>query len=360
MRHDVLLLPPLINESQLNFTMTDQDTIRFGLGAIKGLGKAGTNAIINDRDENGPFKSVEEFRVRIPGGLCNVNVMISLAKCGAFDDIMNNGPYDIPNRATLVESIRDMNDKINKSKRKKGKNKPAPTVDEVMEKVEDGRIKYDIIPSKEDKIVYATWEKEVLNFFISAHPIDAYRGEIDRWNAIIDTPYEELPREFYIAGFIGGKHETIIKKEGRNKGKSMGFVTVETEFTSYEATLFPGIWESCLPYMEIGNPVVLKGKRDMYRGNVTIQGMYIRNMVNSGIRDCPECHIIVKDNSPTKMLQLKQMFDDHPGNTQVYLHVDIDMYEMSILVGQTIAVNDRIINFCDEQVGKLVYKMKEE
>lgn len=358
-KHDIALLPPLINESELDFTMTDKDTLRFGLGAISGLGKAGATTIINDRAENGQFGSMEEFRVRIPGGLCNVNVLTNLAKCGAFDSIMKNGIHgdEIINRATLVEIVPGLNDVINKAKRKKGKNKPAPTFNEVMAKINSGALQYELIVKEEDKIEYAIWEKKILNFFISAHPIDAYKDEINRWGAISDTELEDLPSEFYIAGFVADSHETTIKKEGRNKGKVMGFVTVETEFMSYDATLFPGLWESCLPYIKAGNPVILKGKRDSYRDNVSIQGMYMRHMVNSGIRDCPECHIIVEDNSPMKMLQLKQMFDEHPGNTEVYLHISTSRYDVGIMVGQTVAINDRIIEFCDNEIGRLVYKL---
>ena len=165
-----------------------------------------------------------------------------------------------------------------------------------------------------------------------------------------------LPNEMYIAGFIEGCHETVIKKEGRNKGKKMGFVTIGTAYRTYEGTMFPGIYESCLPYIKENEPVVMKGKRNEYNGKVTVQVEYIRSMSNEGIRDCPECHI--KLNNPDdvfSLMQLKQMFDQFPGMTKVYIHVRDGYDDVSIECGQQISLNDYIINYV-ESIGKLGYK----
>ena len=136
----------------------------------------------------------------------------------------------------------------------------------------------------------------------------------------------------------------------------MGFVTIGTAYRTYEGTMFPGIYESCLPYIEQNAPVVMKGKRNEYKGNVTIQVEYIRSMKNDGIRDCPECHIRL--NNPDDifaLMQLKQMFDQFQGTTKVYMHV-IDGYnDVTIELGQTIALNDYIIDYI-ESIGKLSYK----
>lgn len=355
-KHGVNLLPPLINKSDVSFSMTDKDTIRFGLSAIKGLGEKGVNLLINERKENGHFTNIEEFRARVPGTACNVNILTNLVKCGAFDDIIQNCIMTVPNRASLVGCVKEINDKINKMKQKKGKNKVAPEIDEIMAKVR--YMEYDVPVVEEDKIEYATWEKEVLNFFISAHPMDAYLEEVERWTAITDeVDLESMPGEFYIAGFVSTFHETTIKKEGRNKGKTMGFVTIETEGGAYEATLFPGIYESCLPYMKSDQPVVMKVKKDSYRGQVSLQGVYIRFLGKDGIRDCPECHIRMYDCQPMAMLQLKSLFDNHPGATKVYLYIQSGYNEIMIECGQTVALNDVILNYIkDNGLGYISYK----
>lgn len=354
-RHSIPLLPPLVSKSDMHFTMTDPSTIRFGLGAISGLGDKGLDAILEEKQIRGEFTSVENFRARVPSTLCNVNVMTGLAKCGAFDDIMGNDLVPIHDRATLVASIKDINDAINKLGRKKGKDKPKPSIEEVLAKINQGYASYTVTKAEGDPILYATWEKEVINFFISAHPLDAYRDEMRRWTAIEDTDMDDLPSECYIAGFVANCHETIIKKEGRNKGKTMGFLSVETEFRGYEATMFPGIYESCVPYIKTGNPVVMKCKKDYYKGSASLQVQYVRPLVNEGIRDCPECHMRLYDISPLRLMELKSMFMDHPGLTKVFIHIRHGIYDITIQCTGSIALNDRIIDYVDS-IGELSYK----
>lgn len=352
LKHNVALLPPLVNESGPEFTMTDPNTIRFGLGAIKNIGNNALDHIFKEREIRGPFKNVEDFRIRIPATACNVVGMTSLAKCGAFDMLLDSGLKPMGSRATLVASMKDVCESIKKITQKKGKN-PKPTIEESLAKLHT--ISYYVTPTDEDVIEYAVWEKEMLKYYISAHPIDAYIDEIDRWTAIQDVELEDLPSEFYIAGFVESCHETVIKKEGRNKGKTMGFLSIGTQYRTYEATLFPGVYESCLPYIEKGKPVVLKGKRNSYKDKVTIQGVYVRGMSNSGIRDCPECHIRLHNPTPLDLLPLKQMFNEHPGMTVVHIHVVDGRDDIAIQCSQPIALNDRIIDYCN-QIGKIAYK----
>lgn len=350
LKHGIKLLPPTVNESEAEFTMTSTDTIRFGLGAIKNIGGRAVASIFADRDQRGPYKSVADFRARVPSTDCTVVGMTNLAKCGAFDDMLAP-KYDC--RATLVESMKGLCDAIGKIKRKKPKAPAPPTVDEVLTRLPN--VTWPIINAPDDQIQYSIWEKEILKYYISAHPIDAYKDEMRRWTAIEDTELEDLPSEFYIAGFIEACHETVIKKEGRNKGKKMGFVTIGTQYRTYEATMFPGVYESCLPYIVTGNPVVLKGKRNVYKDNVTIQAVYIRNMSNMGIRDCPECHIRMNNPTFAQLVELKSIFSQHPGITKVFIHTIAGYNDITIQCGNLIALNDHIIDYV-ESIAELSYK----
>lgn len=355
--HDVELLPPDINESTYEFNVTSPMTIRFGLGAIKQLGERACEAIMNDKAERGDYGCVEEFRIRIPAAMLNKVVMENLAKCGAFDTLLKNGCSDIEfdNRASLVATIPNICEALNKLRRKKNAKSEAPTADEALDKWENGAGSYDVVKAEDDPIQYSIWEKEILKYYISAHPIDKYEDEIRRWGAIQNMPEEEFGQEVYVAGFVESVHETVIKKEGRNKGKKMGFVTIGTAYRTYEGTMFPGIYESCLPYLEPNTPVVMKGKRNEFKGKITLQTEYVRRMTNEGIRDCPEVHIRVDKNNLIGILQLKQAIDQFPGITKVYLHTILDGDDISIELGQQVALNDYVIGVA-EQIGKLGYK----
>lgn len=358
LNHGITLLPPDINESDVDFVMVDNNVIRFGLGAIKQFGDKALKEVLRDKKERGTYNSIEEFRIRVSSKLLNKTVMINLAKCGAFDTLMKNGGSiaEFNNRASLVESMPALCDSINKLKRKKPKADAPPSVDEVLEKWNNGAGSYKVTQIEDDPIQYSVWEKEILKYYISAHPIDAYADEIRRWGAIENCDDELLPEEFYIAGFIEGCHETVIKKEGRNKGKKMGFVTVGTAYRMYEGTMFPGIYESCLPYIKSGNPVIMKGKRNAYNGKITVQVEYIRQMTNDGIRDCPECHIRFNNkNDIIGMMQIKDAMDKFFGNTVVYIHIADGYNDYSIRCRQTIALNNYMINLI-ENYGELTYK----
>ena len=357
MNHGISLLPPDINESDVDFVMVDKNTLRFGLGAIKQFGKSAA-IVLQDRKERGEYGSVDEFRIRISAKDLNKTVVENLAKCGAFDSLLHNNSSDVEFdcRATLVATVPALCESLNKLRRKKPKSDYAPTVDEALDKWENGAGSYTVTKAEDDPIQYSIWEKEILKYYISAHPIDRYVDEIRRWGAIENTDEEYLPDVMYIAGFVEGCHETVIKKEGRNKGKKMGFITIGTAYRTYEATMFPGIYESCLPYIKEGNPVVMKCKRDFYKDKVTLQCEYIRNMTNEGIRDCPECHIRLNDyDNIFSLMELKRMFDQHFGNTKVFFHILDGYNDITIQCVQTIALNDYIINYI-ESIGKLGYK----
>lgn len=357
MNHGINLLPPDINQSDIDFVVVDKNTLRFGLGAIKQFGKS-ASVVLQDRRERGEYGSVDEFRIRISAKDLNKTVVENLAKCGAFDSLLKNNSSDIEFdcRATLVATVPALCESLNKLRRKKPKSDYAPTVDEALTNWENGAGSYKVTRAEDDPIQYSIWEKEILKYYISAHPIDRYVDEIRRWGAIENLEYEDMPDVVYIAGFIEGCHETVIKKEGRNKGKKMGFVTIGTAYRTYEATMFPGIYESCLPYIKDGNPVVMKCKRDFYKDAVTLQCEYIRNMTNEGIRDCPECHIRL--NNPDDIfsqMELKRIFDQHFGNTKVFIHIIEGYNDITIQLNQTIALNDYVINYI-ESIGKLGYK----
>lgn len=358
LNHHIELLPPDINKSYGDFVMSDKSIVRFGLGAIKQFGEKAFNFVMQDKADNGEYGCVEEFRIRIPSTILNKTVMENLAKCGAFDTLLENDCSDVQFdcRASLVATIPALCEALNKLRRKKNTKSEAPTADEALAKWENGAGSYVVTRGEDDPIQYSIWEKEILKYYISAHPIDRYEAEIRRWGAIQNVDDEFLPNEMYIAGFVEGCHETVIKKEGRNKGKKMGFVTIGTAYRTYEGTMFPGIYESCLPYIKPNEPVVMKGKRNEYKGNITVQVEYIRRMTNEGIRDCPECHIRLNDpDNILGMLQLKQMFDQFPGITKVYIHMRDGYDDVTVEVNQTISLNDYIINYV-ESIGKLGYK----
>jgi len=357
------LLSPLVSSGATKFTMTDKNIIRFGMQAISGIGPKTVEAILKDIDLNGPYISFEDFRLRVAGGAVNGTAVEALVKCGAFDDLLQAGVHKFPNRMTMAAGCREINDKINKWKRKKKRvaGDYYPTYDDVMQLIRINAPLASLEEIEEDPITYAEWENEVLSFFISAHPIDRYRDEMYRWNSLEDEDIADFQvgTEVYIAGYLVDKHEHTITKDGRNKGKKMGFITVETEFMQYSCTVFPDLWKTFHQYIsDLNVPVAMKcrvGKP--YHGKPSLEGLYIRPMTNDGIRDCPECHIYLPNSiNYEDILELNKMFYEHQGLTEVIFTCIVRGTVIEMKCPQTIGLNNRIIDFVKLIGGDLKYK----
>jgi len=95
-RQGIEVLPPDINESEINFTVVDENRIRFGLAAVKNVGTGAIESILGRRRER-PFRSLRDFSSRVDGRLCNRKTVESLIKCyGAFDTLGGIGPSTWP------------------------------------------------------------------------------------------------------------------------------------------------------------------------------------------------------------------------------------------------------------------------
>jgi DNA polymerase-3 subunit alpha len=187
MRNKVELLPPNINQSQYKFVTLNQNQILYGLGALKGSGQIAIDEILQEREENGLFKSLFDFTSRLDLRKVNRRVIESLIKAGAFDEIEKN-------RASLLASISLAINFADQANAHIGQNNLFDT-SEVQEV---------------ELVSVACWdtqkqlleEKEALGFYFSGHPFTYYKKMIREF---IPTRLSELtPREppYLVAGII--------------------------------------------------------------------------------------------------------------------------------------------------------------
>ncbi|MEM7361801.1 MAG: DNA polymerase III subunit alpha [Bacteroidota bacterium] len=180
---------PDINESGIYFSANLQGTIRFGLAAIKGVGEAAVQVIIEERNQNGPFKSIYDFFQRIPHGKLNKRVVENLALAGAFDNLpeklhRRQYTYTTEENPTLIERLLQYSQKVAKTK-----NSQQQSLFAHDEKLLYG--KPPAAPSCEEytKIEKLTHEKELIGYYISGHPLDEYVGVIQ---SFCDTDTQSL------------------------------------------------------------------------------------------------------------------------------------------------------------------------
>ena len=185
---NIAVLGPDVNESDLHFVVNKKGGIRFGMAAIKGVGESAVNAIIEERDSNGPFRSIFDFAKRINLRAVNKRAMEALAKAGAFDSFegVHRAQYfqqDNPEDSFFLEKIVRhaalYQEKLQSSQH-------SLFGDDLTLDLQDPKIPDCHQWSNHQQLKF---EREVTGFFISGHPLDEYKAEID---AFCNITFQDL------------------------------------------------------------------------------------------------------------------------------------------------------------------------
>ncbi len=256
-RMGIPVLGPDINESNYHFTVNQEGAIRFGLGAIKGLGSAPVQAIIDERNESGVFKSIFDLAKRINLRVCNKKAFESLAYAGGFDSFKNvhRAQYfkeDANGRTFLENVIRfgsGFQDSENSSQASLFGGESGTTLPEP------------VIPQAEEwgNIYALNKEKEVVGIFISGHPLDDFRIEIEAFCTgeigMLNNPEPHRNRELLVAAIV-----TEAEHRFTRKGDPFGTLVLEDYNDSHKLFLWR---ENYLKYKHFLNPgtfVAIKGR----------------------------------------------------------------------------------------------------
>jgi DNA polymerase-3 subunit alpha len=242
------VLPPDINASGLSFTVVDK-SMRFGLGAVKNVGTGAIEAILEARSE-GAFKDIFDFCERVDLRRVNKRVVESLVKCGAFDS--TNAV-----RAALMEGLEaatSYGQKI-QEERASAQTSLFGTEETVSTNGSKG-MRLPVVPEWHDKEKLA-YEKEVLGFLITGHPLDRYIDDIKRLasSEIANLADQTDGSEVRICGIVCGLKEITTKK-----GDRMGFVTIEDLTGSVEVTVFSDIYATAVSLLKSDDPLLIIGK----------------------------------------------------------------------------------------------------
>lgn len=246
--HAIDVLPPDINESDDDFTVIN-DRIRFGLAAVKNVGGAALDSIIEEREKDGPYKSLGDFCNRVDSRKVNRRVIESLIKAGAFDSLNTK-------RSQLIAILDQAMDQAQASQRDKESGQLSLfslMPEETQEK--SSTIPMPDIPewNKKERLLY---EKETVGFYITGHPLDDCRNELQQ---VVQTSISSLNEcgdgtAVRIGGLIKTKKELKSKK-----GDSMAFLTVEDTTGSVEVIAFPKIFAACSHLLNDDNALIIQG-----------------------------------------------------------------------------------------------------
>jgi DNA polymerase-3 subunit alpha len=227
-RMDIELFPPDINKSFSVFSAIElegKETVMFGMGAIKGAGDVAINSIINERDENGEFTDLSDFISRIDGSKVNKRVIEALAKSGALTSFGYS-------RRAILENIELIGEKVKDAMQlKKQTTNSLFGDDEEMLKID---LELENIEEYENKELLEL-EKSSLGFYVSGHPLDDYREQLDKIKYTLSSQIDELA-DGSQALFVG-KLENITEKISK-KGNKFGIASIMDLHGNIELMMF--------------------------------------------------------------------------------------------------------------------------
>lgn len=254
-RLGIRVLPPHVNQSRNGFTVSDDD-IRFGLLAIRNLGKGFIAGMLEDRDHDGPFTSFYNFCKRMYGKDLNRRALESLIKCGALDDLGYN-------RRQMLESVASVLDSLDADKRRNVDGQIG-FFDSVTPRAAEEEFAVAPMPdlSVADKLAM---EKEVTGMYLSGHPMAEYLPVYDRLRA---TKTGELLDE-ESGRYRDGDTVTLlgiltkVRLKVTKSNSTMAFVTLEDMFGSIEALVFSNTLTQYAALIAEGNIVQMRGRVSM-------------------------------------------------------------------------------------------------
>ena len=248
---NIPVLPPDINHSEDHFTV-EGDAIRFGLGAVKNVGRGLIRSMAARRAEDGPFKSLEDFLQRMGEGELNKRAVENFIKCGAMDCFGYH-------RSELLAVYETMMDSVASARKKNLEGQMGLFA--MLE--EDDTAASLPIPKKEElsRAELMSYEKETTGIYLSGHPMDDYRAILKNTHVV---PIGQLMGEessfrddqiVSVAGIV----QSVKMKTTRNNSM-MAYVTVEDDTAAIEMLAFSNVLNQYGGYLKENSPVVITGR----------------------------------------------------------------------------------------------------
>jgi DNA polymerase-3 subunit alpha len=328
----IQVVPPDVNVSAVQFSVAG-DTVRFGLAAIKNVGEAAMQSILKSRSAEGPFKTLEDFCARVDLRLVNRRVVESLIKAGAFDSLGLTRAHLLTTTDAALESGQ---------RQQRDRAEGQGSFFEMIPAAAPARSSApaEITPEWEADQRLA-FEKEVLGFYISGHPLARYRGVVEPLGV---TTSADLAAKGHGSRVLLFGHATGLKETSTKGGNRMAFFTLEDMEGTVEITVFPEPFKSAAACLRSGEAVLVRGRvDDGDKGRVVLAEdvrLLEQALADSASRPrngggAPEpsaCRIRVAPGEDPKiaLAAVRQLCAEHPGRVPVFLHLMIGQQEVVV------------------------------
>lgn len=330
-KKEIPVLPPHVNFSDRKFTVeTNKEgvkCVRMGMSGVKNVGNSAVDAIVQERKLSGPYRDVFEFCRRIDSEAVNKRAVESLIMAGCFDHM----------GATRLQCMRVFDQALEANSAKRRQNVVGqislfdmgqPTADLAIEDTYPDVGEY---PYKQ----LLSMEKEMTGVYVSGHPLDEYRKELEAleintaWVAELkerpDAGIDEDGRQVVMGGIL-----TALRPKATKKGAMMGFITLEDLTGQIECLLFPRIFERYSKLLELDMPVLLTGQLSVREEEDTkLLVDVVEPLVQLPPPEEPMSDIERAKRSPVKLYlrmqrsqmdEVKEVLQRQPGKVPVYMN----------------------------------------
>jgi DNA polymerase III subunit alpha len=354
-RAKIPVLGPDVNESLFKFAVNNEGAVRFGLGAIKGVGEKPVSSIIESRNSGGVFKSPADFVSRVDSRVCNKRVMENLALAGGFDSFTNvhRAQFFAPTSTgrTYLEDLMRYGGNLQSE------------VDSAQVSLFGDDVAVEMpepIPPKVDQwnALYAlNKEKEVVGIYISGHPLDDFKHEIKAFCTATLIELDDLNNckktEVRIAGIIT-KQETRITK----RGDQFGDVTIEDFTGALRLMLFNEDFLKYRHYMVENTSVYIVAKIVPKRYTTTnekelkIQQIeLLRDFRQSRVNEL-KIHVDNTLLTATYIQDMHEIFAEHTGKCRLRFIVKDELNDLTLsMPSKTVKVDvsDQLIRKLEDE-----------
>jgi DNA polymerase-3 subunit alpha len=316
-RMGMVILPPDVNRSALKFLpeMAGETAgIRYGLAAIKNVGEAAMEAAIEERERHGPFKSLEDFCSRLDSRKVNKKVVESLVKCGAFD-------WTGRERAALAADI-DATLAASASSQRDKASGQVNLFDTFVAAPPPRRTALAIPPwPKAEKLAY---EKELLGFYVTGHPLDEYRGELESGKYVPISALGEAEDKATVQ--VAGALISVEKKFTKKDSKPFAIVILEDFTGSVEVAVWSEAFTKSGRLLEQGKAVAITARVDKREEAVRLAAADIRTLPANAGTPAPVAvagPVVLRLERPRttegELIELQDALAHHPGPRRVHL-----------------------------------------
>ncbi|PJC47021.1 MAG: DNA polymerase III subunit alpha, partial [Candidatus Omnitrophica bacterium CG_4_9_14_0_2_um_filter_42_8] len=305
-RMGIKILPPDIKESYANFTMINKNEIRFGLGAVKNVGRGAIESIIEARKKYGRFSSLYEFCEKTDSRLVNKKVLESLIKCGAFDSVGLR-------RSQLMAMLTEAMDAASSANKESAAGQMT-----LFTETNSPRQVPDMKEWPESQLL--NFEKEMIGFYITGHPLAKYEKILKEYSTTSSAGLKDLEdgRKIWFGGIINKIKNTVTKRTG----EKMAIMMVEDLEGSVEALVFPNSYKNVSKYIVPNFAIFINGRLSLKeeRPKIIVEEIIPITDARKKFTQSISIDFLSQGIDEELFGRLRGVFSKYQGDTPVYLN----------------------------------------